>query len=71
MSLAMITVIGRCVGAKDEKQIRYYTKRLMIFTYASTAVCNTILLLSLRWILGFYGLSAGNHAAFLDPCHDP
>ena len=58
MSLAMITVIGRCVGARDEKQIRYYTKRLMIFTYASTAVCNTILLLSLRWILGFYGLSA-------------
>ena len=40
MGLAMITVIGRCVGAKDYKQARYYAKRLMIITYISmTAIC--------------------------------
>lgn len=26
MNLAMITVIGRCVGAGDSGQVRYYTK---------------------------------------------
>ena len=29
MSLAMITVIGRCVGAGEEGQVRYYTKKLL------------------------------------------
>ena len=29
MNLAMITVIGRCVGANDEKQVRFYTGHLL------------------------------------------
>lgn len=56
MSLAMITVIGRCVGAQDEKQIRYYTKKLLGMTYLFTAVVNSIILLALPWILSVYGL---------------
>lgn len=56
MSLAMITVIGRCVGARDEGQVRYYTKRLLGLTYLCTAVVNSIILLSLPWILSIYGL---------------
>ena len=31
--LAMITVVGRCVGAGDYEQARYYTKKLMKMTY--------------------------------------
>lgn len=58
MSLAMITVVGRCVGAGDLKQVRYYTKRLLGMTYLFTAVVNSIILLSLPWILPIYGLSA-------------
>lgn len=57
ISLAMITVIGQCVGAQDEKQIRYYTKKLLAIAYAATAVLNIIILLSLPWTLGLYGLS--------------
>ena len=58
MSLAMITVIGQCVGAGDERQVRYYTKRLLGMTYLFTAIVNSIILLSLPWILSLYGLSA-------------
>lgn len=57
MNLAMITVIGQCVGAGDEKQIRYYTKKLLMITYASTIIWITLLLLNLKPILGLYGLS--------------
>lgn len=56
MSLAMITVIGRCVGAGEERQVRYYTKKLLGETYFYTAVINSIILLLLPWILQIYGL---------------
>ena len=58
MSLAMITVVGRCVGAGDLRQVRYYTKRLLGMTYLFTAVVNSMILLSLPWVLPIYGLSA-------------
>ena len=57
MNLAMITVIGRCVGANDENQIRYYTKKLLLITYISTIALNSCILLSLNPILKLYGLS--------------
>ncbi len=56
MSLAMITVIGRCVGAGDEPQVRYYTKKLLGMTYLYTAIVNSLILLGLPWILSLYGL---------------
>ncbi len=56
MSLAMITVIGQCVGAGDLSQVRYYTKKLLLITYAATAVINCFILLFLHPILGLYGL---------------
>lgn len=58
MNLAMIAVIGRCVGAESKEQIRYYTKKLLLITYVATAILNSILLLNLGTILGWYGLGA-------------
>lgn len=57
MNLAMITVIGRCVGAREEKQVRYYTGHLLKITYISTIALNVPILLGLKWILSIYGLS--------------
>ena len=51
MNLAMITVIGQCVGAGDLDQVKYYTKKLLLITYASTAVINSLILLFLHPIL--------------------
>ncbi len=58
MNLAMITVIGQCVGAGDLAQVKHYTKKLLLITYTATAVTNTLILLFLRPILGLYGLGA-------------
>ncbi len=58
MNLAMITVIGTCVGADDQKQIRYYMRKLIVITYIATAAVNTTLLLNLRPVLSLYGLGA-------------
>ena len=57
MNLAMITVIGQCVGANDEKQIRYYTKKLLLITYAGTFAIISCILLSLDFVLPLYCLS--------------
>ena len=57
MNLAMITVIGRCVGAGDSGQVRYYTKKLLKITYLCTFMVNSVILLCLPWILKCYGLS--------------
>lgn len=58
MNLAMITVIGQCVGADDKEQIKYYLKKLLLITYVATALVNIPLLLNLDFILAFYGLGA-------------
>lgn len=58
MNLAMITVIGQCVGADDKEQIKYYMKKLLIISYAGFAVINIPLLLNLETVLAIYGLGA-------------
>ena len=58
INLAVITVIGQCVGAGDEKQIRTYTQKLLAAAYIPTIILNLSLFLILDPILGLYGLSA-------------
>lgn len=55
MSLAMVTVIGRCVGAGDQKQVVYYIKKMMLWAYGLWAVTNIPILLFLRQLIGLYG----------------
>ena len=56
MNLAMITVIGRCVGAGKEREVRYYTRKLMGITYALNICFNVIIMIFLNQILKLYGL---------------
>lgn len=57
ISLAMITVVGQCVGAGDYKQCEYYTKKLMKISYAFTSSVNIIIVLILPLLLAVYHLS--------------
>ena len=57
LSLAMITVVGQCVGAGDWDQVRSYTKRLVKLTYLCTWGLNAALLLGLPLILRLYSLT--------------
>lgn len=57
LNLAMITVVGQCVGAGDYAQARFYTGKLMKITYLITAVWDTVIMLSLPLTLQLYNLS--------------
>ena len=56
VNLAVITVVGQCVGAREYEQAEYYTRKLMKVSYISTAVLGGIVCLSLPLILQFYRL---------------
>lgn len=45
ISLAMITVVGQCVGAREFKAARIYVKRLMCLAYLCMGSLNIIMLL--------------------------
>ena len=57
MGLALITVVGQCVGAGAWDQVRAYTARLVKVTYLFTWVLNGALLLGLPLILSLYSLT--------------
>ena len=58
MNLAMITIIGQCVGAGDYEQAEYYTKKMMKFTYLITSLTCGAVIVTMPLILKMYGLSA-------------
>ena len=57
MALAMITVVGRCIGAGDHEQTVYYTRKLMLWAYITMGLSNGAILLFLRQLVGIYALS--------------
>ena len=57
ISLAMIAVIGRCVGAGDNEQTVYYTRKLVLWAYIAMGVFNGAILIFLRQLVGIYALS--------------
>jgi len=58
VNLAMITVVGRCVGAREYDQSEYYTKKLMKVSYLSTIALGMTIGASLPLLLSFYRLSS-------------
>lgn len=62
MCLGMITVVGRCVGAQDFDQMKYYTKKLLLWDYLAQGLTNLAVILALRPVLGLYTLSAETYA---------
>ena len=57
MNLAILTVVGHCVGAHDNDQVRYYTRKLLKIEYAMMVAVNVVLLAALPLILNLYTLS--------------
>ena len=57
MGLALITVVGQCVGAEAWDQVRAYTVKLVKMTYLFTWILNGVLLLGLPLILMLYSLT--------------
>lgn len=57
MGLALITVVGRCVGAGDYDGVKQYTKRLMMITHVIMAGLNLVIILLIPSILKIYQVS--------------
>jgi putative MATE family efflux protein len=58
ISMSLITVVSQCVGAGDYAQVRYFTKKLLKYSYISLTIWNAAIILSLPLIIDIYHLSA-------------
>lgn len=56
--LAMLTVVGQCVGSGDYKGAKTYTSKLMKFAFAGVAVVNALLFFNMKTVLSVFNLSA-------------
>ncbi len=57
MGLALLTVVGQCVGAGDYQQVRFYVKKLLKTTYLLMWVWNIAIFIALPFLLGLYQMS--------------
>ncbi|MDO4276358.1 MAG: MATE family efflux transporter [Eubacteriales bacterium] len=57
MGYALSAVSAQCVGAGDYGQVRYYTKKLLKFSYGGVVLMNLIIILTLSFIIHIYNLS--------------
>ena len=54
---ANLAVVSQCVGANDEYQVKYYTKKMTMIAYISIIVTSVMILLGTDKILEIYNLS--------------
>ena len=57
VSLAMVTVVGQCIGAGRPDEAIYYAKKLMLWAYAFIIVLNLPLLVTHHPPLALYGMT--------------
>lgn len=72
INLAIITVVGQCIGAGDYYQARYYTRKMLQICYVCMIAVNSVILLTMPWVLQIYNLSGETLrlAAILVLIHD-
>ena len=58
MGLAMVTVVGQCVGAQDTKQATNYTKKLLGWTYFAQGITNVLIVLLVGNLVDLYATLA-------------
>lgn len=56
ISLALITVVGQCLGAGDCRQAVFYTKRLILMSYLTMGALNLTLFCLAGPVVGAFGL---------------
>lgn len=57
IAMALVTVVSQCVGAGDYDQVKYYTRKLMIFAFAAQACTNILIIAGLPLVTWAYQLS--------------
>lgn len=54
MGLAMVTVVGQCVGAGDPEQVKHYVKKLMLWSYITVGVSNILIIAFSENLISLY-----------------
>ena len=57
VGLTLVTVVGRCVGAGECEQAKFYSKKLMKIEYTGLALMNIFLILFGKNVIAMYNLS--------------
>lgn len=57
MGITAVTIISRCYGAEDPKQIKFYTMKLLKLAIIGNALICAVIVLILPILIGLYGLS--------------
>ncbi len=57
MGLAIVTVVGQCIGALDHAQAKYYLKKLLTWTYVMQGITNILVVIFVKQLVGLYELS--------------
>ncbi len=57
VNIAMVTVVGHCVGANEYDQAKKYTVKLMKVSYIATGILGLLVIFLIPVILGFYDVS--------------
>lgn len=57
MGLALITVVGQCVGANDYAAVKLYTRKLMKTVYIIMAALNVLIFFLIPLVVGIYDVS--------------
>ena len=58
MGLAMVTVVGQCVGARDTDQAKYYIKKLLKWTYVAQGITNVLIVIFVGQLVDLYSTLA-------------
>ncbi|MGN0297816.1 MAG: MATE family efflux transporter [Lachnospiraceae bacterium] len=58
LNLAMVTVVGQCIGAGDTEQAKYYTKKILKIAYICGGLWNLLILVTMPLTLNVYSLTA-------------
>ena len=58
MGLAMVTVVGQCVGARDNRQAVYYIKKVLRWTYIAQGITNVLIILFVGQLVDLYSTLA-------------
>ena len=57
VGLALITVVGQCIGAGDYKAVKTYTYKLLKMAYVFMGIINVLIIILIPFILRLYGVS--------------
>ena len=58
IGVGMITVVSQCAGARDFQSARFYTKKLIKWSYLSMLIVNGIIFLVMPFVIELYHVSA-------------